>query len=334
MESSLLLVVLVVILALTFDFINGFHDTANAIATAVSTKALTPRTAILLASTMNLVGALSFTGVAKTIGGQIADPFVLENGLMVVLAALLSAIIWNMVTWYYGIPSSSSHALIGSMVGAVIGSAGFAGVNFAGFLVILQALIFSPIIAFVVGFLIMNTLQALFKNLNYKTANKNFRSLQVITASFQAFSHGTNDAQKSMGIITFALIAGGMHSTMDIPFWVKLSCAVAMALGTSVGGWRIIKTVGTKIIKLRPISGFASDFTSASVIITATVLGQPVSTTHVISSAIMGVGSAQRVLSVKWLTAQRMVTAWLITLPVTMILAGLIYYLIAVFTGI
>ncbi|WP_066638949.1 inorganic phosphate transporter [Desulfolucanica intricata] len=331
MDSALVLVAIVVIMALSFDFINGFHDTANAIATAVSTKALTPRMAIILASTMNLLGALTFTGVAKTIGGGIADPFKLDNGLVVVLAALVAAIVWNLITWYYGIPSSSSHALIGALTGSVIAAAGFSGVNFHGFISILQALIVSPFLAFAVGYIIMSILRFIFKNANPYFVNRGFRFMQIITASFQAFSHGTNDAQKSMGIITFALIAGGLHSTMDIPYWVKISCAIAMALGTSMGGWKIIKTVGSKIIKLQPISGFASDFTSASVIIGATMLGQPVSTTHVISSAIMGVGSAKRLSSVKWVTAQKMVTAWVITLPITATLAGLSYLIISIF---
>jgi PiT family inorganic phosphate transporter len=331
MDPVIILVFIVVLMALTFDFINGFHDTANAIATAISTKALTPRIAIVLASTMNFVGALTFTGVAKTIGGQIADPFVLENGLVVVLVALIAAIFWNLVTWYYGIPSSSSHALIGSLAGAVVAAAGLSGVNLAGFINIIKALIFSPFVAFAVGYVIMSVLRFLFKNANPQPTNRGFRLLQIFTASFQAFSHGTNDAQKSMGIITFALIAGGLHTTLDIPFWVKLSCAIAMALGTSFGGWRIIKTVGGKIIKLQPMSGFASDVTSATVIITATAMGQPVSTTHVISSAIMGVGSAKSFYSVKWGTAQKMVTAWLITLPITSFIAGLLYLVVDIF---
>ncbi len=328
METTLILVVVVVIMALSFDFINGFHDTANAIATSVSTKALTPRKAIILASTMNLVGALTFTGVAKTIGGKIANPFELENGLVVIMAALLAAIAWNLITWYFGIPSSSSHALIGSLVGAVIAAAGLSSVNFTGLLTILQALIISPLAAFSIGYVIMSLLRFIFKNFNPQKVNRGFRSMQIITAAFQAFSHGTNDAQKSMGIITFALIAGGMQQTLDVPLWVKVSCALAMALGTSIGGWKIIKTVGSKIIKLQPISGFASDLTSASIIIGATLLGQPVSTTHVISSAIMGVGSAKRLSSVKWGTAQKIVTTWVITLPITSLLAGLIYLFI------
>ena len=331
MTSTIVLTVIVVLLALSFDFINGFHDTANSIATSVSTKALTPRAAILLASTMNLVGALTFTGVAKTIGGKIADPMELENGLPIVLAALVAAITWNLITWYYGIPSSSSHALIGSLTGSVIAAAGISAVNLHGFINIMKALILSPILAFTVGYIIMSTLRFIFRNANPCSINRGFRFMQIITAAFQAFSHGTNDAQKSMGIITFALIAGGLQHTTDIPFWVKLSCAIAMALGTSVGGWKIIKTVGTQIIKLKPISGFASDFSSAGVIIGATILGQPVSTTHVISSAIMGVGSAKRLSCVKWTTAQKMITAWVITLPITATLAGLTYLFVSLF---
>lgn len=327
METTLILTALVVFLALSFDFINGFHDTANAIATSVSTKALTPRKAILLASVMNLVGALTFTGVAKTIGGQIADPFKLEGGLYIVAAAMIAAISWNLITWYYGIPSSSSHALIGSMAGAVVAAAGFSAVNFSGFLKILQALIFSPILAFAVGFMVMSLIKFIFRKANPSKINRRFRSLQVFTAAWQAFSHGTNDAQKSMGIITFALIAGGFQQNLDIPVWVKVSCAVTMALGTSVGGWRIIKTMGTKIIKIEPANGFAADFSSAFVILMATILKLPVSTTHVIASSIMGVGAAKRFYQVKWGTAQKMVAAWVITLPVTFVIAAAVFLL-------
>lgn len=329
-EISLVLVV-VVVLALFFDFINGFHDTANSIATSVSTKALTPRAAIYLAAFMNLLGALTFTGVAKTIGGQIADPFQLEHGMYVVVAALVSAIAWNLITWYYGIPSSSSHALIGSLTGAVIASAGLNAVHFSGFITVLGALLFSPLIAFTVGFLIMSLLRFIFRNGNHAKLNRRFRLLQMLTAAFQAFSHGTNDAQKTMGIITFALVAGGFQSTLDVPFWVKLACAVVMALGTSVGGWKIIKTVGSKIIKLEPANGFAADLSSALIIIMATLFKMPVSTTHVISSSIMGVGSAKNFNSVRWDTAERMVITWVITLPITALLSALIYWGVAAF---
>ncbi|HBV97001.1 MAG: inorganic phosphate transporter [Peptococcaceae bacterium BICA1-7] len=330
-ETAVFLTIIVVVLALSFDFINGFHDTANAIATAISTKALPPKTAIVLASVMNLLGALTFTGVAKTIGGKIADPFSLENGLYIVIAALIAAIIWNLLTWFYGIPSSSSHALIGSLAGAVVASAGFSAVNMKGFISILQALIISPILAFAVGYIIMSLIKILFRNAHPSKINRRFRTLQVFTAAWQAFSHGTNDAQKSMGIITFALIAGGFNQSMEIPVWVKYSCALAMALGTSVGGWRIIKTVGTRIIKIEPSNGFAADLTSAMVILGATLLKMPVSTTHVISSAIMGVGTAKRFHEVKWGTAQKIVTAWLITLPITFILALAAYFIIDLF---
>ncbi|GIQ66457.1 putative low-affinity inorganic phosphate transporter [Paenibacillus cisolokensis] len=319
---------LVVFLALSFDFINGFHDTANAIATSVSTRALKPRTAILLASVMNFVGALSFTGVAKMIGGGVADPAKLEHGVYIVIATLIAAIAWNLITWWFGIPSSSSHALIGSLAGAVIGAAGFGGINASGFIDIIKALILSPLIAFAAGFIIMWLLKRIFANSSPHSVNKGFRFCQIITASFQAFSHGTNDAQKAMGIITFALVAAGIQDTLDVPLWVKISAATAMALGTSVGGWKIIKTMGTKIFKIEPINGFAADITSASVILSATVLHFPVSTTHVITSAILGVGSAKRFSSVKWGVAGRIVMAWFITIPITMVFAALVFGLI------
>ncbi|WP_027716981.1 inorganic phosphate transporter [Desulfovirgula thermocuniculi] len=324
-DAQLLLIVLVVILALSFDFINGFHDTANAIATSISTKALHPRTAIVLASVMNFAGAMTFTGVAKTIGGKIANPMTLENGLVIVAAALVAAIAWNLITWYYGIPSSSSHALIGSLTGAVLVAAGFSAVNFKGFLTIIKSLIFSPLVAFAAGFTIMTLVNNIFHYAVPHRINRRFRLLQVLTASFQAFSHGTNDAQKTMGIITFALVAGGFQDTLHVPFWVKLVAALAMAAGTSVGGWRIIKTVGTRIIKLEPGSGVSADLGSVAVILGATLLALPVSTTHVISSSIMGVGAARRFSMVKWGTAQKMVLAWLITLPVSALLAGVCY---------
>jgi inorganic phosphate transporter, PiT family len=318
---------IVVVLALSFDFINGFHDTANTIATSISTKALPARVAIIFSAFMNLLGAMAFTGVAKTIGGKIADPLKLEHGMIIVAAALVAAIAWNLVTWYFGIPSSSSHALIGSLAGSVIAAEGIMAVNYAGFITILEALLLSPVIAFIIGYLIMSLIRTVFKNSNPGKMNRNFRTLQIFTAAWQAFSHGTNDAQKSMGIITFALVAGGFQANLDVPFWVKVTCAVAMALGTSVGGYRIIKTIGTRIIKLEPASGFAADVSSALIIILATLIKLPVSTTHVISSSIMGVGSAKRLSSVRWSTGQQMVVAWVITLPVTAFLAFMTYWI-------
>ncbi|QHT59329.1 inorganic phosphate transporter [Paenibacillus lycopersici] len=322
----------VIFLALAFDFINGFHDTANAIATSVSTRALSPRMAIILASMMNFIGAVMFTGVAKTIGGKIADPRILEHGVQVVVATLLGAIIWNLLTWWAGIPSSSSHALIGSLTGAVISSEGFHAINSSGFVDILKGLIFSPLIAFAIGFIVMWILKQIFAKSSPHQVNKVFRSGQILTAAFQSFTHGTNDAQKAMGIITFALVTANVQDNTDhIPLWVKISAATAMALGTSIGGWKIIKTMGTKIFKIEPINGFAADVTSASVIFTATLTKLPVSTTHVITSAILGVGSAKRFSAVKWDLAGRIVISWIITIPIAAIVAALIYRVIALF---
>ena len=333
MDALLLITILIVIMALAFDFINGFHDTANSIATSVSTKALKPRHAIILAATMNFVGAMAFTGVAKTITKDIVDPFTLADGKgsLVILAALISGIAWNLITWYYGIPSSSSHAIIGSIAGAAVAAAGFAALNASGFLKIIQALILSPILAFGAGYLVYSIFKIVFKNNNLPKTNKRFRYFQIGTAALQSFTHGTNDAQKAMGIITMALIANGFQETTDIAFWVQFSCALAMGLGTSVGGWKIIKTVGGKIMKIRPVNGVAADLTGASVIFGATAIGLPVSTTHVISSSILGVGASHRVKGVKWGTAQRMLITWLITLPISATLAAITYFILDMF---
>ncbi|WJY27094.1 MULTISPECIES: inorganic phosphate transporter [Sporosarcina] len=331
MDIVLLLTILIVVCALAFDFINGFHDTANAIATSVSTRALKPRVAILLAATMNFAGALTFTGVAKTISKDIVDPFTLENGSLVILAALLSAIIWNLVTWYFGIPSSSSHALIGSIAGAAISAAGFAILNYSGFIKILEALLISPVIAIVGGFIVMSLLRRVLKNRNLFKANKRIRYLQILTAAIQSFTHGTNDAQKAMGIITMALIAANLQTGDDIQMWVRIAAATSMGIGTSIGGYKIIKTVGGKIMKIRPIHGAAADLNSAAIIFGATLLHLPVSTTHVISSSIMGVGSAQRVKGVKWGTAKKIVITWVITMPISAAMAAVLYQLLDLF---
>ncbi len=331
MDTLFILTILIVIGALVFDFINGFHDTANAIATAVSTKALKPRRAIVMAAVMNFVGAMTFTGVAKTITSDIVDPFTLTNGSLVILAALISAIAWNLITWYYGIPSSSSHALIGSIAGAAIAAAGFGALNAGGFGKIIQALLLSPLLAFGVGFIVYSIFKIIFRNNNLPKTNRRFRHIQIATAALQSYTHGTNDAQKAMGIITMALIANGYTTSTDIPFWVQFSCALAMGLGTSVGGWKIIKTVGGKIMKIRPINGVAADLTGASVIFGATAIGLPVSTTHVISSSILGVGSAHRLKGVKWGTAQKMLITWVITLPISATIAALVYFVLNFF---
>lgn len=331
METILLLTILVVIFALVFDFINGFHDTANAIATSVSTRALQPRTAVFMAAIMNFVGALTFTGVAKTISKDIVDPFVLDNGSLVILAALIAAIFWNLITWYFGIPSSSSHALIGSIAGAAISAAGFGILNYSGFGKILQALLISPFIALAGGFLMMSLFKVLLKNRNLFKANRRIRYLQIGTAALQSFTHGTNDAQKAMGIITMALIAAELQTTDDIQLWVRIAAATAMGLGTSIGGYKIIKTVGGKIMKIRPVNGAAADLSSAIIIFSATLLHLPVSTTHVISTAIMGVGTAQRVKGVKWGVAQKIVVTWIITLPISATIAAIVYKILTLF---
>ncbi|AMA63480.1 MAG: inorganic phosphate transporter [Kurthia gibsonii] len=331
MDTIVILTILVVIFALAFDFINGFHDTANAIATSVSTRALKPKTAVLMAAIMNFVGAITFVGVAKAITKDIVDPFTLGNGTLVILAALISAIAWNLITWYFGIPSSSSHAIIGSIAGAAVAAGGWAILNYEGFIKILQALILSPFIAITVGFLVMSLFKILFKNFNLYKTNKGFRSVQIGTAALQAFTHGTNDAQKAMGIITMALIAAGWQTTDEVQGWVRFACALAMGLGTSIGGYKIIKTVGGKIMKIRPVNGVAADLSSASIIFGATLIHLPVSTTHVISSAIMGVGAAQRVKGVKWGVARKIVLTWIITLPISALFAGVVYFILDMF---
>ncbi|WP_102693659.1 inorganic phosphate transporter [Rummeliibacillus pycnus] len=331
MNTIIILTVLVVTFALVFDFINGFHDTANAIATTVSTRALSPRVAVILAASMNFIGAITFTGVAKALAKDIVDPFALSNGTYIILAALLSAIIWNLLTWYLGIPSSSSHAIIGSLAGAAIAAAGFHAINFGGFIKIIKGLIFSPFIAIIIGFLMMSLFKVLFKNLNLYRSNKGFRKVQIFTAALQSFSHGTNDAQKSMGIITMALIAAGFQTGDAVPMWVRVACAAAMGIGTSVGGYKIIKTVGGKIMKIRPVNGVAADLSSALIIYGATSLHLPVSTTHVISSAIMGVGAAQNAKGVHWGVARRIVITWIITLPTAALLGALIFSIFNLF---
>lgn len=307
---------LVVIGALAFDYINGFHDTANAIATVVSTRVLSPRNAIVMAAGLNLIGALVATHVAKTIAGGLVDDKAYSVQNYVVLGAILGAIVWNLITWKYGIPSSSSHALIGGLIGAVIADAGLRPVKWAGLLEkVVIPLFASPLAGFAMGFGIMVLLTYLFGNFHPGKVNGIFRRLQILSAAAMAFSHGQNDAQKSMGIITMALFSMKMIDKAEVPLWVKLACAIAMALGTSAGGWRIIKTMGHKIIRLEPVHGFAAESSAATVIFSASLLGMPVSTTHVIAGSIFGVGSSRRFSAVRWGVAQSMVVAWFITIP-------------------
>lgn len=324
----MVLLVAIVILAISFDFINGFHDTANAIATAVSTKAIPLKYAIYMAAVMNFLGAIVFTGVAETIAKDIVDIGALKDGSTVLVAALMTAIIWNIITWLFGIPSSSSHALIGALVGSAIGDTGANAIHIAGLTKIIITLVIAPVIAILTGYIVFTIFKFLFKNANSHRANNIFRKAQVITAAMQAFSHGSNDAQKSMGIISMALLSYGVIDYLHVPFWVQLTCAFSMAMGTSIGGWRIIKTVGTGIMKLKPVNGVAADLSSVIVMQIATHLNLPVSTTHVISSSIMGVGASQRRKGVKWATGRKMVLAWFITIPITIIFAYLLFHLI------
>ncbi|MCH4167352.1 MAG: inorganic phosphate transporter [Megasphaera sp.] len=314
----------VVLLAVLFDYINGFHDTANAIATSVSTRAISPRHAIMMAAILNFAGAMISTGVAKTIGGDLVlNPA--QISLEVIIAALIGSIIWNIVTWYYRIPNSSSHSLIGGVIGAVCISVGPAALDIYGIGQIIASLILSPIVALCTGYFVMVALMWIFRRFSPVLLNRQFRKMQLVSASLMAFSHGSNDAQKAMGIIALALLSGGYIDTMEIPIWVKIACATSMALGTSAGGWRIISTMGTKIFKMESINGFAADLNSSIIIFSATFLHLPVSTTHVVSGSIMGIGSAERVRAVHWGVARSMVVTWVVTIPISAVMSALIY---------
>jgi PiT family inorganic phosphate transporter len=318
------LLIAIVILALVFDYTNGFHDTANAIATSVSTRALSPRVAVLMAAGLNLLGALVSTSVAKTVGEGIVNTDLVT--LQVVMAALIGAVVWNLTTWRFGIPSSSSHALFGGLIGAMIASAGVSGVIWSGvFEKIILPMIGSPLLGFAGAWLLMTGLIWLVRKRAQGPVNTWFRRLQPVSAGFMAFSHGANDAQKTMGIIALALFASGQIETFTIPTWVKIACALAMAAGTYSGGWRIIHTLGTKVIKLDPIHGFAAETAAASVIQLATHFGVPVSTTHTITAAIMGVGSTQRLSAVRWGVAGNIITAWVLTLPAAGLVGAAVY---------
>ncbi|RLT24883.1 MAG: inorganic phosphate transporter [Chloroflexi bacterium] len=315
-EGVTLTLVAVVVLAVAFDYINGFHDTANAIATSVATKALHPRHAILMAAGFNFIGAFAGTAVAKTIGSSLVDET--STTQTIVAAALVGAIIWNLVTWRWGIPSSSSHALIGGLLGATLIAVGPQALLIDGIIgKVLVPLISSPLAGFAIGFVLMVALYWIFRNFHRKPLGRTFKVLQVFSAGYMAFAHGSNDAQKTMGIITLALFAAGVIPTVDVPVWVVLLAATAISLGTAVGGWRIMKTMGHRVVELEPIHGFAAETTAATVLLITARLGVPVSTTHVISSAIMGVGSSRGTRAVRWGVARRILLAWVITIPIT-----------------
>jgi inorganic phosphate transporter, PiT family len=319
-SAVLVALILVIVVALVFDYINGFHDTANAIATVVSTGVLPLRTAILLAAALNFGGALLGTAVAGTIGKGLIQPAAVTQG--VVLAALSGAIFWNLFTWYFGIPSSSSHALVGGLVGAGIARAGTGAVQVDGLLKIVKSLVVSPVVGFFTAFLVMIAIFWLIRGARPAAISRLFRRLQILSAGFMALSHGSNDAQKTMGIITMSLVAygsltGGPAGKFEVPLWVKMACAVAMALGTAAGGLRIIKTMGTKIIDLRPIHGFAAETSAAVTILASSAMGMPVSTTHVVTGAIMGAGACQRVSAVRWGVTTKILWAWVLTIPIS-----------------
>ncbi len=326
------LLFIIVFVALIFDFTNGAHDCANAIATVVSTKVISPRAAVCMAAALNLVGALLGTEVASTLGKGIVNTDVVMGSQILVLAALIGAIAWNLLTWYYGLPSSSSHALIGGLIGAAVTHAGFMSLNSASiFKKILLPMIFSPLAGFAVSYLVMIGLMVIFSRVNRRSVNKSFKKLQIISAAFMATSHGFNDAQKTMGVIALALFLFHKIDVIYVPLWVKLSCALAMALGTALGGWKIIKTMGHRIFKLEPIHGFAAETSAAMVITGASLFGAPVSTTHTITACIFGVGSTKRLSAVRWEIAANLAVAWVITIPAAGTIAGLSYLLLEFF---
>lgn len=320
------LVIITIFMALLFDYINGFHDTANAIASAIATRALAPGAAIIMAAGLNFLGAVSGTAVASTIGQSIVDPRIIDPPI--IIAALGGAIVWNIITWYYGLPGSSSHALMGGLLGAVLIALGNSFINWSEFKAIVAVLILSPLAAFFTALLLMKLFLHFFKNALPARTNHNFRRLQIISAGMASFAHGSNDAQKSMGIITMVLVGSGLLNDFTVPLGVKIACAAVMAAGTATGGWKIIRTLSRQIFNLRPANGFVADLTASAGIYAASLAGFPVSTTHIVSSAITGAGAAQRVRGVQWNTALNIIVCWFITIPAAALMAILIYMVI------
>ena len=333
-DPELLVLAVIIALGLAFDFVNGFHDTANAIATSVATRVLSPGQAVSMAAVLNVLGAVSGTAVASTVGRGIVPPEVATQQL--VAAALISAIAWNLLTWWLAIPSSSSHALIFSIVGAGIAAAGVGAIQIGGVTKTMQGLVFSPVLGFLVALLLLMALLWLFARSRPLTVGRLFGRLQIVSAAYMAFSHGSNDAQKTMGVLTMALASyyGWSGEEWSVPLWVILAAAAAMGLGTAMGGWRIVRTMGLKVVELRPIDGFAAETAAATVIEVASRLGIPVSTTHVISSSILGVGATRSLSAVRWGIAGRIVSAWVVTIPACIILAWVVYNALHFITGV
>lgn len=328
MSLALVTLYLIVVVGLAFDFVNGFHDSANAIATVVSTRALSPKQAVLMAAVLDFTGACFSTKVAHTISSAIVERSLVSDQ-RVVLVALFGAITWNLLTWYWGLPSSSTHALIGGLVGAAWVAGGVHAIKWEGVShkVMIPGIV-SPLLGVVVGFFWMTALYWLMRNKTPAEVKQRFRVGQIFSAASVAFAHGANDAQKVMGIIALALMTANVQTTDAVPTWVKISCATCMALGTASGGWRIIKTMGSKISKLDSMQGFASDTTGAGILLTTQFFGMTVSTTHVISSAIMGVGSTKRLSAVRWTVAGNILGAWLVTLPAAATVSAIIFKLV------
>lgn len=329
METTLILLIVAVTLTLIFDYINGFHDTANAIATVVSTRVLSPTTAVIYGAVLNLIGALLGTEVAATIGKGLVDATTITIGT--VICTVVSAIVWNLITWYKGLPTSSSHALIGSLLGASFFSsaASHDGISWEKVMEkVVIPMVTSPVVGIVVGFSIMVALTWIVHRADLRKTNKVFSKLQILSAGFMALEHGRNDAQKSMGIIALALVLTYPTADFVVPLWVKISCAVMMGLGTLSGGWRIIRTMGTKMIKLQPIHGFAAETTASLILTGASHYGIPLSTTQVITTSIMGVGATRGLSAVRWGVVGNIVWAWVLTIPLTFGFSGGLMWLV------
>ncbi|WP_030610335.1 inorganic phosphate transporter [Streptomyces sclerotialus] len=321
--------VVTIAVALGFTYTNGFHDSANAIATSVSTRALTPRAALAMAAVMNLAGAFLGSGVAKTVSEGLIETPTGKQGMMILFSALVGAIAWNMITWYFGLPSSSSHALFGGMVGAAL--AGSSVVYWSGvWEKIVLPMFLSPLVGLIAGYFVMVAILWMFKGTNPHKAKRGFRIAQTVSAAGMALGHGLQDAQKTMGIVVMALVIGGVEGPGDpIPIWVKIACAAMLSLGTYAGGWRIMRTLGRKIIELDPPQGFAAEATGASIMFTtAFMFHAPISTTHVITSAIMGVGATKRVSAVRWGVAKNIILGWFITMPAAAAVAAASYWVV------
>lgn len=328
LEIPLLLAVIVLV-ALIFDFTNGAHDCANAIATVVSTKVLSPRTAVTMAAVLNLVGALLGEEVAHTLGAGIVNTEMVMGCQTLVLAALIGAIAWNLITWHFGIPSSSSHALIGGLIGAAVAHAGFSSLNGLSIVKkVLLPLVLSPLAGFVVSYIVMTITMLIFWRTHRHKVHSLYSKLQILSSAFMATSHGLNDAQKTMGIITLALFIFHQIDVIHVPFWVKFSCAGAMAMGTAMGGWKIVKTMGHKIFKLEPVHGFTAELSASMVITSASLIGAPISTTHTITACVFGVGSTKRLSAVRWGIAGNLIVAWVLTIPASAFIAGLTFLLL------